>query len=139
MDASLPALVARLAGSLAVVVLLMVVAGRVLRSRSSFGAAARGRTPPIEVLARQGFGRNASVALVRAGGRALVIGVTDSRVTLLAEADPEALAAAAAPEGERAAPAGASRAGGPAPPTAAGGSSWKATLEQMRERTTRRS
>ena len=138
MEASLPALVARLVGSLAVVVLLMVVAGRVLRSRSSFGAAARGRTPPIEVLARQGFGRNASVALVRAGGRALVIGVTDSRVTLLAEADPEALVAGTPSPGTSGdGPPGAHRTALPAGDRP--GPSWKATLEQVRERTVRRS
>ena len=47
---------------------------------------ARRRTPvKIEVLARQTLGRGSSIAIVRAGERALVLGVTDQRVTLLAE------------------------------------------------------
>ena len=135
--ASVPALLARLTVSLAVVLGLMVLVARVLRSRTSLGTA-RGRVAPIEVLARQGFGRSASVALVRAGGRALVIGVTDTHVTLLAEADPEALVAGTPSPGTSGdGPPGAHRTALPAGDRP--GPSWKATLEQVRERTVRRS
>ncbi|GAA3149666.1 hypothetical protein GCM10010466_46330 [Planomonospora alba] len=41
----------------------------------------------LSVLARQQLSRNSSVAVVRVTDRALVLGVTDGQVTLLAEAD----------------------------------------------------
>lgn len=86
-DVSVVALLGRLAVSLGVVFALMAVAGKVLRRR---GAATRGTTPTsrIEVLARQGLSRNSSVQLVRVGGRTLVLGVTESSVAVLGEADP---------------------------------------------------
>ena len=46
---------------------------------------------PIEVVARRGLGRNVSIAVVRAGGKALVLGMTDSSVRVLAEADPDSI------------------------------------------------
>ena len=54
----------------------------------------------LAVLARQPLTRGASVAVVRVGERALVLGVTDQNVTLLAEADPAAIEAAAHPAHE---------------------------------------
>ena len=86
-DVSLLALLGRLAVSLAVVFALMAVAGKVLRRR---GMGTRGSTATsrIEVLARQGLGRTSSVQLVRVGGRTLVLGVTESSVSVLGEADP---------------------------------------------------
>jgi flagellar protein FliO/FliZ len=81
--------------SLAVVVLLMwglaKVARRPLSGRNG-GA--------LTVLARQALSRGASVAVVRVGERAYVVGVTDQTVTLLAEADPDAIEAAAHPSHE---------------------------------------
>ncbi len=41
----------------------------------------------IDVLGRQQLSRGASVAVVRVADRAMVLGVTDGQVTLLAEAD----------------------------------------------------
>src|SRR5690242_2639611 len=41
----------------------------------------------IDVLGRQQLSRGASVAVVRVADRAMVLGVTDSQVTLLSEAD----------------------------------------------------
>ena len=86
-DVSLLALLGRLAVSLGVVFALMAVAGKVLRRR---GLGTRGTTATsrIEVLARQGLGRTSSVQLVRVGGRTLVLGVTETNVTVLGEADP---------------------------------------------------
>ncbi len=86
-DVSAVALLGRLAVSLAVVFALMAVAGKVLRKR---GLGTRGSTATsrIEVLARQGLGRTSSVQLVRVGGRTLVLGVTETSVSVLGEADP---------------------------------------------------
>jgi flagellar protein FliO/FliZ len=86
-DVSLLALLGRLIVSLAVVFGLMLVAGRVLRRRAVPGGAAVGRGTRIEVLARQGLTRSASVALVRVGGKSLVLGITDASVSVLGEAD----------------------------------------------------
>jgi flagellar protein FliO/FliZ len=81
--------------SLVVVLLLMwglaKVARRPLSGRNG-GA--------LSVLARQALSRGAAVAVVRVGERAYVVGVTDQTVTLLAEADPDAIEAAAHPAHE---------------------------------------
>ena len=121
-DVSLVALLGRLAVSLGVVFALMAVAGKVLRKR---GLGTRGATATsrIEVLARQGLGRSSSVQLVRVGGRTLVLGVTESSVSVLGEADPLLL------EVENAlAPAV------PETPTTPG---WGPLLELLRDRTAR--
>lgn len=85
--------------AMSVVIGVMWVAGRVLRSKGAGGTApnrgrgTRGanRPQPIDVLARRGLSKGASVAVVRAGGRTLVLGVTDASVTLLGEATTESL------------------------------------------------
>jgi flagellar protein FliO/FliZ len=81
--------------SLAVVLLLMWGLARVARRPlSGRGGGA------LAVLARQPLTRGAAVAVVRVGERAYVVGVTDQNVTLLAEADPDAIEAAAHPSHE---------------------------------------
>jgi len=73
--------VGRVLLSLAVVLALLWVAARVLRRgqhRTQHGVA-------VDVLARQPLAQRASVAVVKVGDRALVLGVTESRVELLAE------------------------------------------------------
>ncbi len=82
------ALLGRLAVSLAVVLGLMMVAGRLLRRRGLGSAKGSAATSRIEILARQGLGRSSSVQLVRVGGRTLVLGVTEATVSVLGEADP---------------------------------------------------
>jgi flagellar biogenesis protein FliO len=82
--------------SLAVVIGLMVGVTTFLKRRGLAGFAPTGprRALPgveVEVLARKTLGRNASVAVVRAGGKGMVIGVTDHQVTLLSEAELEEL------------------------------------------------
>ena len=87
-----------------VVLLLMVGLARHGPAARWPGAAAGA----LSVLARQPLTRGASVAVVRVGERALVLGVTDQNVTLLAEAEPAAIEAAAHPRhprGARATPA----------------------------------
>jgi flagellar biogenesis protein FliO len=88
------------------------------------------RAAPIELLGRHQFGRSSSIAIVRAGGKALVVGVTEHSITLLTEADPSALPeeVVATPEATWTASVGGTRPG----PT------WKAFFERLRERTVRR-
>lgn len=81
-------LAVRLVLSLAFVVALMWVAARVVRGQI---AGRSGGT--VEVLARHQLGRGSSVAVLRVADQALVVGVTESRVTLLTEADLEVVLA----------------------------------------------
>lgn len=123
-DVSLLALLGRLAVSLAVVFALMAVAGKLLRRRG-LGTQGTTATSRIEVLARQGLGRTSSVQLVRVAGRTLVLGVTETNVTVLGEADPlllEAELALAAPSSE---------------PEQTATPSWGPLLELLKDRTTR--
>jgi flagellar protein FliO/FliZ len=132
-DVSLISLFARLLISLAVVLAVMMLAGRAMRRRSfPNGAPRRGRVAPIEVLARQGLGRSASVALVRAGGKVLVLGVTETNVNVLGEADESAvLLEEDGPGADWTALPGD---GGLLRP----GRSWKAIVDAARDRTVRR-
>lgn len=133
-DVSLISLFARLLVSLAVVLAVMALAGKAMRRRSfPNGMPRRGRVAPIEVLARQGLGRSASVALVRAGGKVLVLGVTETNVNVLGEADESAVLL------EEDAGSGADWTalpgdGGLLRP----GRSWKAVVDAARDRTVRR-
>jgi flagellar protein FliO/FliZ len=130
-NASLLALFARLFISLAVVLGLMVLAGKALRNRATGGAGGRRmRVAPIEVLARQGLGRNASVTLVRAGGKMLVLGVTDTNVHLLTEADELSVLEEDV--------SGATWTGLPGGGTDRSSWTWKAMLDAAREKTVRR-
>ena len=68
--------------SLVVVLVLLWVAARALRKnqrRSMHGV-------DVDVLARQPLAQRSSLAIVQVGDRALVLGVTESRVELLTEA-----------------------------------------------------
>ena len=122
-DASVVELLGRLAVSLGIVFALMAVAGKVLRKR---GLGTRGTTATsrIEVLARQGLGRTSSVQLVRVGGRTLVLGVTETNVSVLGEADPLLLEAELALE----------QAVEPEKPVTPG---WGPLLELLKDRTAR--
>jgi flagellar protein FliO/FliZ len=84
-------LVLRLVLSLAAVVGLMWVAARVMR-----GQLTRGQGGALEVVARQQVGRGASIAVVRVADQALVLGVTENKVTLISAADLGAVQAAQA-------------------------------------------
>ncbi len=64
------------------VIALMWAVARMMRKQVT------GRsTGALEVIARQGIARGSAVAVVRVGDRALVVGVTEQRVSLLGEAD----------------------------------------------------
>ena len=130
--------------SLAVVLGLMWLAARALKRT---GVARGGEA--IELLARQPLSRNSAVAVVRIADRALVLGVAEQGVTLVAETDLEAIRASlAAPVRERRRPvvpeqdSGAHRAGGPRR-AGVGGSAlspqtWRTAVDVLRDRTTRR-
>ena len=146
MDTSLVALLVRVVVSLGVVLAVMAGAAAVLR-RSGVAGTARGgrrtlrrRPVPLEVIARHGLTRGSSIAVVRLGERALVLGVTEHQVSLLKEIDPAELDAA--PESDPSAPGASGTPGtaGPAGPgIGAGALPWKVALEQLREKTVRRS
>ena len=114
-DSSALGLLVRLVFSLAVVIGLMLLLAHTMRKRGLIvgasgvqriggGAQRTGRGAPrmgggvqrfggdIEVLSRRGLGRSAQVAVVRAGGRTLVLGVTEQHICLLADADTDAMA-----------------------------------------------
>lgn len=86
-DISLVELASRMVVSLAVVLAILLLLAKVLRRRG-LASGRGGVTGRIEVLARQGLGRTSSVQLVRVGGKTLVLGVTDTNVSVLSEADP---------------------------------------------------
>src|SRR5579862_3685430 len=96
---SVAGLLLRLALSLGFVILLMAVLARVARTRMGAG---HKRTPAgayqLQVLSRQQIGKNASVLLVRAGEKGLLLGVTEHSVSLIQETDiPPAAEPAPAP------------------------------------------
>jgi flagellar protein FliO/FliZ len=76
------ALIARVVLSLVVVLVLLWVAARVLRKNQRRTM----RGIEVDVLARQPLAQRSSLAVVQVGDRALVLGVTESRVELLTEA-----------------------------------------------------
>ncbi len=133
-DISVVALLSRLALSMAVVLSLLFVAARVVRRRGLSSGRAGAVTGRIEVLARQGLGRASSVQLVRVGGKTLVLGVTESSVSVLTEADPlllEAELALAAVE--------TADADSPHRPGASQKPGWGPLIEMLKERTVRHS
>ena len=131
---STAALIGQLVLSLGVVLLLLALLARLAR-KGVFGArAGLGNRPRIELLARQPLGRSASVAVVKVADRALVVGVTDARVQLLGETDPQAWEPLPAPETRTPLDVAA---GAPAP-TARVGQRLRAWLDHARERTVRR-
>ena len=142
-DVSVFALLARLVVSLGVVLGLMWLAARMLARSGAGGRAGRGSRPvPIQILGRQSLSKNSSVAVVSAAGKALIVGITDAQVTLLAEGDPETLAAPADEDpattitaAARTRPPWAT----PGTPGAAAFSPWTAMLDTLRDKTTRRS
>lgn len=132
-EVSVGELFVRLVVSLGVVVAIMAASAWALKrlTNGSMGAGGRGRPGRpvrIEVLARQSLGRRSSVALVRAGERGLLLGVTDQHVTLLAETAADELIIEEAPR----------TASLPGDPQVVG-SPWRNVADALRERTVRRS
>jgi flagellar protein FliO/FliZ len=126
-------LLLKLVISLGVVLGLMFGLTALLRRRGMAGFASnktrRALTGvDVEVLARKPLGRNASIAIVRAGTKSMVLGVTDSMVTMLTEAEVQELELDEA----EAQGTGFQRAFTGASPT------WKTMLEGLRDKTVRR-
>ena len=122
----------RLGISLAVVIGIMAIAGRVLKKRGvGFASGRGGQRSMIDVVARRGLSRTSAIAIVRVPGKHLVVGITDNAVNVLSELDAEAVEVEeqAVPEAPRTAPIGVPQ--GP-------GTAWKTLLDTMRERTVRR-
>jgi flagellar protein FliO/FliZ len=115
-DTSFVALLLRLAVSLGVVLLLMWGAARLMGRGPRAGGR---RTGGVEMLARQTLGRRSSVAVLRVGSKAFLVGVTDTSVSVLAEVDPGEATVAVDDTSSR-------------PPTIA------QFVEQLRERTVRK-
>ncbi|HEX5097352.1 MAG TPA: flagellar biosynthetic protein FliO [Acidimicrobiia bacterium] len=132
------ALFARLIFSMGIVLGLMWIAARVLQRRGLGPVAKRqARAVELELLARKNVGRHASIAVVRAAGQAMVVGITEHEITKLADADLPAIDLEA--EQDVAASEAASQ--GTAAPQqgfATPGQAWKAMLEHVREKTVRR-
>ncbi len=75
----------RMAASLLVIGGLLWMVQRIGRRR--LGGLGRSVAAPIEVTARKQLTRASSIALVRAGERNLLIGITDTGVSLIAEGE----------------------------------------------------
>lgn len=141
------ALAARVALSLLVVLALLWFAVRGMRrqQRTSAGVS-------LDVLARQPLAQRSSVAVVRLGERALVLGVSEGRVELLAdkplsevvtEQEEEPVpGTAVVPQPRRVVAAGSRRAvtasGGPLAGSALSPQTWSRALDVLREKTVRR-
>ncbi len=127
-DVSVWSLLGRLVVSLVVVIALMMLTARVLRGRAGGRATPRRPGSSVRVVERHNVGRGSSIALVRAGDKALVVGITEQRISLLAEADAAQLDDQES-EAERTRP---NRGRNPGTP-------WTDLLESLRDRTARRS
>ena len=123
-------LLLRLGLSLLAVLALLWLTARLVR-----GSAVRG-LGVVELLARQQVGRGAAVAVLRVADRALVVGVTDSSVTLIGETDLEAVEAART-QVEPVRPDD-GRGEGPLTGSVLSPRTWRRTVEALRDRTARR-
>lgn len=85
-DVSAVELVVRLIASLGMVVAIILVLARAVRNRGGLRLGRSADGPRLDVLDRTSLSRNASIAVVRVGGRALIVGITDQNVTMLTEA-----------------------------------------------------
>lgn len=98
-DSSLALTVLRAVISLALVLALLIFCMRVLARRGGFAPTTR--TPvDIEVLGRRQLARTSSIQVVRVGGRVLVLGVTETEVSVLTHLSPAEVAADENREGE---------------------------------------
>jgi flagellar protein FliO/FliZ len=127
-------MIARLFLSLGVVMALMFGLTHFLRRRGMGGLApSKARRSvegaDVEVLARKPLGRNASIAIVRAGPKAMVLGITENMVTMLTEADVRVIDLEDTEVQRTVLPRAAISGANP---------TWKTMLEGLRDRTVRR-
>ena len=121
----------RLLLSLTVVLGLLALAAKAARS-GGFGSGTRRTNAPVAVLARHGLAKSASVVVVRAADRALVLGVTDHSISLLAEVDPSAMETPTSEPARTPVPVGGPAEGPTHTP------SWRDAIDALRDRTVRR-
>ena len=96
LDSSVFTLLVRLVVSLGIVIGLMLVLSGALRKRGIVigGANGTGRARQarsvamLDIVARKPLGRNAQLAIVRAGNKTMVLGITEHQITMLTETDP---------------------------------------------------
>lgn len=140
MDQSLTELVPRMLLSMGVVMGVMWIAARVITKRGLSGKALgikrETAMQQVRVLSRQNVGRRASVAVVRAAGKTMVVGVTDNNVSLLSDITLDMREIALDDEHEFSEP---HWTGAPADATTTSSQAWTGLLSQIRERTVRRS
>jgi flagellar protein FliO/FliZ len=137
-------MIIRLVLCLAFIGAVLLYASRLAQKRGLGGT-----TGVIEVVARQRMGRTSSVSVLKVAGRVLVVGSTEEQVTLLAEVEDDELRtamAAVAPQaraGTDAAqpgPALAARSGsGGLAGSVLDRGTWTTVVQELRERTVRRS
>jgi len=130
-------LVLRIAFSLLVVLGLMWLLARLARRPLRRAAAGTG----VSVLSRAQLSRSAAVAVVRVGGRCVLLGVTDQQVTLLGEAGPEpaGVPVPAVPgDDPQPAPPALDAPAGPLAGSALSPATWARTVDFLRDRTVRR-
>ena len=141
-------MIIRLVLCLAFIAVVLVYASKVAKKKGLGGA-----TGVIEVVARQRMGRASSVSVLRVAGRVLVVGSTEEQVTLLAEVEDEELQTALAAQLRPAAPTadgettelpvGARLPARTGSPALAGSvldrGTWTTVVQELRERTVRRS
>lgn len=132
----------RLGFSLAVVIGLMWLAGRVMRNRGLTGRSRKCDTE-LEVLDRKNLSKTSSLALVRVGDRTLLIGVTEHGISNLTEIEQHAIELALVDE--EVGTNGPVPLGAPvdlpslsAASATQSGTAWKMLVDQLREKTVRR-
>ena len=127
------ALLGRMALSLGVVLVLVAGLARLARHRGGPGFGG-GRRAKLDVVVRQPVSKSATLAVVRVGGRDLLVGVTPSAVSLLLDTEQGSLAPVTEDGPENLGLHGVL----PARQGAFPSSPWKVMLDQLRERTVRR-
>lgn len=119
--------------SLGVVLVLVAGLARLARHRGGLGFGP-GRRAKLDVVVRQQVSKSATLAVVRVGGRDLLVGITPSAVNLLLDTEQGSLAPVAEDGPENIGLHGVL----PARQGVFPSSPWKVMLDQLRERTVRR-
>lgn len=113
---------------MAIVIAVMWVAARVLRNKQMPGMTKVATPVPIQVVARQGVGRNGAIAVVRVADTTLLLGITDTQINVLHELDVIELGEVS--DADRTPSLGSE--------SAHSTPAWKGTLEQLRDLTARK-
>ena len=125
--------------------LLVVLGIAVLLARYARRAGLHGQGAGLRVLDRTGLSRDASLAVVEVGGKALLLGVTPHKVSVLSELDPTSLVPIQTtatpsdrPPETRRCPADQDADRKPTWRSALSGETWRLALDALRDLTKRR-